>query len=1130
MRLQSRPDRQLLDPTRPGDPASYGPPADVEMTITPDRDCNVANGAQTGTVASPLVRTILNANWGTGLTFTVNAVQDPYDEDLRDESVAHVCELRYRFDSLDPIYDATEDAYQVRVLDDDVAGVNIDPAGPSQIAAEGGEGWTYLVSLDTPPNPSKPPAPTRGPTGVVLTPSPSCSVGAGAGQPITLSFTADNFDDSQPVHVVPVDNPVVELLHPCTVTTTIDSPDPVYANLDDPPAFAGTPATISGQIQDYAPPTITNDPPFVLVTTGGASIAEGSSQAWSVVLERAPLGSNVVVSFATVDDPVIGPQATLSAGAGAPGPSTSVTFTPANWNVPQQIQVAAVDDAYDEDDTRPWQVQATMASSAPGFANAALRGFVVDGGVRTLNAADVTAVIADNDTSAVVPAGTASVAEPAGVGTFTVRLATHPYADVEVVLSADPQCTVAGGTTTTVDIAEDDWNIEVPISVAAVDDVDLEINPHDCVVSLRAVSSDARYDGLTTTQLVAVTDDEVAEVRVTAGGPLTVAENGGTDTFHVVLASRPSADVTVTVAGDGQATASPLTFTPSTWNTTQTVTVTATDDDIDEPDPHTGTLTLGVASTAIGYGTAPAIRVDGTVSTTIALSIADDDTAGATVTPTTLDLAETGSAATYTIVLTSQPVGSVAITVTASGLCTAEPSGLEFTADNWDDVQTVTVTPGDDDIDQPGSCAIFHAATSADPNYNGLAVDEISATVANDDIAGITVTAGPSTLHEATTTTASYTVVLDTEPVDDVTITIATDGQTTVSVPTLVFTSADWDAPQTVTVSIVDDGDVETTPHSGVLTHTVASADPAYAGLLAGAVTIEIHDDETVTTVALPTSALDTDRVTTTASVTGGDVPATGTVQFAVDDTDVGPPIELQLGVAVFDLGPLPSGPHTISATYSGDALHDSSTGSGTIVVSAAPLAADDAATIAEDGVSIAIDVLANDSDPDGDELSVVTASVTQPANGTATCTTTGCTYTPRRRLQRRRLVHLRRHRRNRRCDGDGARHRHGGQRRSRPRRAGGDRGRRCARDVRRHLRRHRRRRGRTDPRLVHATGQRTARVHHRRRVHLHRRRRFRRQRLVHLRALRRRRCPSDRVVPSSAGGRPPPPPSSPGR
>ena len=57
---------------------------------------------------------------------------------------------------------------------------------------------------------------------------------------------------------------------------------------------------------------------------------------------------------------------------------------------------------------------------------------------------------------------------------------------------------------------------------------------------------------------------------------------------------------------------------------------------------------------------------------------------------------------------------------------------------------------------------------------------------------------------------------------------------------------------------------------------------------------------------------------------------------------------------------------------------------------------------------AVALDVLANDSDPDGDALSVVSNS--QPAHGTATCSALGaCFYTGERRLRRCRQLHLHR-------------------------------------------------------------------------------------------------------------------------
>ena len=76
---------------------------------------------------------------------------------------------------------------------------------------------------------------------------------------------------------------------------------------------------------------------------------------------------------------------------------------------------------------------------------------------------------------------------------------------------------------------------------------------------------------------------------------------------------------------------------------------------------------------------------------------------------------------------------------------------------------------------------------------------------------GITVnpTSGLVTTEDLGTDT--FTVVIDTQPTADVTIDLTSDDITegTVSPTSLTFTSGDWDSPQTVTVTGVDDNDVD---------------------------------------------------------------------------------------------------------------------------------------------------------------------------------------------------------------------------------------------------------------------------------------------------------------------------------
>jgi VCBS repeat-containing protein len=98
---------------------------------------------------------------------------------------------------------------------------------------------------------------------------------------------------------------------------------------------------------------------------------------------------------------------------------------------------------------------------------------------------------------------------------------------------------------------------------------------------------------------------------------------------------------------------------------------------------------------------------------------------------------------------------------------------------------------------------------------------------------------------------------------------------------------------------------------------------------------------------------------------------------------------------------------YTPNSNYSGsdtftyrvnDGTLDSNTATVSITVNAVddpPVAADDSATVTEDSGSNAIDVLANDTDPDGGPKTV--QAVTQPTNGSASITGggTGVSYTP---------------------------------------------------------------------------------------------------------------------------------------
>ena len=115
----------------------------------------------------------------------------------------------------------------------------------------------------------------------------------------------------------------------------------------------------------------------------------------------------------------------------------------------------------------------------------------------------------------------------------------------------------------------------------------------------------------------------------------------------------------------------------------------------------------------------------------VTVTVTDDDTAGVTLTPTTVSVAESGGTATYTVVLDTQPSASVTVTPTSGDPAAATVSGpLTFTTATWSTPQPVTVTGVNDARDNPAgrrTATITHTVTGAD--YAGVSAAAVTVTV-----------------------------------------------------------------------------------------------------------------------------------------------------------------------------------------------------------------------------------------------------------------------------------------------------------------------------------------------------------------------------------------------------------------
>jgi hypothetical protein len=187
----------------------------------------------------------------------------------------------------------------------------------------------------------------------------------------------------------------------------------------------------------------------------------------------------------------------------------------------------------------------------------------------------------------------------------------------------------------------------------------------------------------------------------------------------------------------------------------------------------------------------------------------------------------------------------VSIALAAGSQLTVSPGSLVFTPANWSVPQTVAVSAANDAVAEgPHAGAIVHSATSADPNYNGLAIADLAASIIDDDVAGVIVAeSGGATAVAEGGAGDAYTIVLTSQPVADVAISLSAGGQVSISPTALQFTAANWSVPQTVTVAAVNDGLVEGN-HADGIAHVATSADANYQGISVAGVNVSIADND----------------------------------------------------------------------------------------------------------------------------------------------------------------------------------------------------------------------------------------------------------------------------------------------
>jgi hypothetical protein len=706
----------------------------------------------------------------------------------------------------------------------------ISETNSSTTVVEGGAFDTYTLALDQLPT-SDVTVTINGGTQLLLlggTPVPSPS----SESIIRITFTAANWNIPQTIFVLAQDDQLVENpIQISQITHTVTSVDPNYNGI------SVSPISVSIVDNDSSTAGI-----VITQTNNSTNVTEGgNTDTYTVALKSRPT-SDVVVF--------------LNSGSQLTTNTSTLLFTANNWNIAQTVTVTAVNDNLIEGNSSA-QIQHTAFSSDTNYNN--LTTNIVDG---QNSANGLTVNITDNDVAGVLisqTGGNTQVLEGSGNDTYFVVLTSQPTSNVTIFITPGAKLTT---NTSLLTFDSTNWNVAQAVTVAAINNDVAQGNDSERILH-SVFSADPNYNSFPIDPLVvSIVDDELVGLVITQTGfDTAVSESGLTDTYTIRLQSRPTQDVFVTLDGGTQLNVSsiPLVFTSTNWNIDQTVTVSAKDDRLIEGN-HTGTIRHIVTSNSSVY--------NGITTPNVNVNITDNDTAGIFISQTggSTNVTEGGITDNYLVVLTAQPTANVTVNINSGTQLSTNVSQLVFTPLNWNVAQTVEVSAVNDTaVEGNHTGVIQHTVTSSDLNFNGLAVEPFTVQIADNDVGVLINQTGGNTAVTEGGATDTYSVVLSSQPLDNVTISINSGSQLATDRTLLVFTPTNWNTSQVVTVSAVDDTLSEGT-HSGTIQHTVTSTDSRYNNLAITPITVTVTDNDTL----LPASVIINQSGGNTAVAEGG--------------------------------------------------------------------------------------------------------------------------------------------------------------------------------------------------------------------------------------------------------------------
>ncbi len=556
---------------------------------------------------------------------------------------------------------------------------------------------------------------------------------------------------------------------------------------------------------------------------GGASLVvnpptvqmnEGSSQDFTVALSAAPKGS-VTVTVPTFTNPdLTRDQSTL-------------TFTTANYRTAQMVTVSAAKDT--DTDNESESIRLTARGGGYDGVSATVRVTVLDGGRPPIPTVRLVAA-----------RSTVNEGESVDV---TVEASTSFLKDVQIPLDCDDRTT-----------EPDDYRCPAIVTIPAgefsgvgsifIEEDDLAEPDEEFVVSLGRLPS-GMVEGSPSVQPITIIDnDDPPPVEITLEvHPNPVNEGNSTQVRAVLSGGVLAKDVTIPLA------CSPLTAEGGDYQCPSQVRISA-----GAPSGEVKLETLVDEDTdneqfSVAFDAVPP-EVEPGSPLSVVVTILDTTPAMVTLLVSPAEVEE-GRSAPLTVELSAAQSDKVRIPI----VCTSMDAGSdEYTCPSHVEVAagqrsgSASISVKEDDLDESDEVFTVALGISMPPGTVAGTPSVQRVTILDNDAVGIELV--PTSLNMVEGVPADYTVRLSSEPVASVMVQITElGGRLTWTPPELVFTSSDWNTPQSVTVEAEEDEN--TASETTTLTHLSTSVDPGYSGRMAN-LPVSVADSGTPNLVVSP--------------------------------------------------------------------------------------------------------------------------------------------------------------------------------------------------------------------------------------------------------------------------------------